>query len=182
MPCVAWLISEIEKYKKLVDPDELWYEQNEHVEESDAELFNLDEIKNLKQNDLKITSKEQEIRQYYATQRIVLMKAFRRTQKEFSTKHAQRQENQQKEIEMDIENMSSDDEDPNAQPYQGRIYRELSGNFYRPNLKPSYLNTTRHQLEKKKNFDAEDYSWLSVIGKEHPDFDMYQFFKNTLMP
>ena len=44
-------------------------------------------------------------------------------------------------------------------------------------MKPSYLNTARHQLEKKKNFDAEDYGWLLVIGKEHPDFDMYQFFK-----
>ena len=32
-------------------------------------------------------------------------------------------------------------------------------------------------MEKKKNFDAEDYVWLLVIGKEHPDFDMYQFFK-----
>ena len=48
MHCIAWLISKIEKYKKLVDPDELWYEQNEHVEQSDTELFNLDEIKNLK--------------------------------------------------------------------------------------------------------------------------------------
>ena len=76
---------------------------------------------------------------------------------------------------MDVENMSSGDEDPNAQTYQRRIYEELSGNFYRPNLKPSYLNTTRHQLKKKKNFDAEDYGWLLVI--EHPDFDMYQFFK-----
>ena len=78
---------------------------------------------------------------------------------------------------MDVENMSSGDEDPNAQTYQRRIYDELRGNFYCPNLKPSYLNTTRHQLEKKKNFDAEDYGWLLVIGKEHPDFDMYQFFK-----
>ena len=44
-------------------------------------------------------------------------------------------------------------------------------------MKPSYLNTARHQLEKKKNFNAEDYGWLLVIGKEHSDFDMYQFFK-----
>ena len=56
MHCIAWLISKTEKYKKLVDPDELWYEQNEHVEQSDTGLFNLDEIKNLKENDLKITS------------------------------------------------------------------------------------------------------------------------------
>ena len=62
----AWLISETEKYKKLVDPDELWYEQNEHVEQSDTELFNLDEINNLKENDLKITSSEQEIKQLKA--------------------------------------------------------------------------------------------------------------------
>ena len=96
------------------------------------------------------------------------MKALRRKQKEFSTKkNAERQENQQKEIEMDVENMSSDDVDPNAQTYQRRIYEELRGNFYRPNLKPSYLNTARHQLEEKKNFDAEDYGWLLVIGKEH---------------
>ena len=67
MHCIAWLISEIEKYKKLVDPDELWYEQNDHVEQSDAELFNLDEIKNLKENDLKITSSEQEIKQLKTT-------------------------------------------------------------------------------------------------------------------
>ena len=66
MHCIAWLISEIEKYKKLVDPDELWYEQNEHVEQSNTELFNLDEIKNLKENDLKITSSEQEIKQLKA--------------------------------------------------------------------------------------------------------------------
>ena len=106
------------------------------------------------------------------------MKAFRGKQKEFSTKkNAERQENQQKEIEMDIENMSGDDEDPNAQTQQRRIYEELRGNFLRPNLKPSYLNTARHQLEKRKNFDAEDYGWLLVTGKEHPDFDMYQFFK-----
>ena len=32
-------------------------------------------------------------------------------------------------------------------------------------------------MEKTKNFDAEDYGWLLVIGKENPDFDMYQFFK-----
>ena len=95
----------------------------------------------------------------------------------FHQKDAERQENQQKEIEMDFENMSSDDVDPNAQTYQRRIYGELRGNFYRPNLKPSYLNTARHRLEKKKNFDAEDYGWLFVIGKEHPDFDVYQFFK-----
>ena len=63
MHCTAWLISEIEKYKKLFDPDELWYEQNEHVEQSDTELFNLNEIKNFKENDLKITSLEQEIKQ-----------------------------------------------------------------------------------------------------------------------
>ena len=63
MHYIAWLISEIEKYKKLVDPDELWYEQNEHVEQSDTELFDLDEIKNLKENDLKITSSQQEIKQ-----------------------------------------------------------------------------------------------------------------------
>ena len=73
--------------------------------------------------------------------------------------------------------MSGDDEDPNAQTYQRRICEELRGNFYLPNLKPSYLNTVRHQLEKRKNLDAEDYGWLLVIGKEHPDFDMYQFFK-----
>ena len=66
MHCIAWLISEIEKYKKLDDPDELWYEQNKHVEQSDPELFNLDEIKNLKGNDLKITSSEQEIKQLKA--------------------------------------------------------------------------------------------------------------------
>ena len=69
--------------------------------------------------------------------------------------------------------MSGDDEDRNAQTYQRRIYEELRGNFYRPNLKPFYLITARHQLEKRKNFDAEDYGWW----KEHPDFDMYQFFK-----
>ena len=51
---------------------------------------------------------------------------------------------------MDVENMSSDDEDPNAQTYQRRIYEELRGNFCRPNLKPSYLNTARHQLGKKE--------------------------------
>ena len=73
--------------------------------------------------------------------------------------------------------MSGDDEDPNAQTYQRRIYEELRGNFHRTNLKPSYLNTARHQLEKRKNFDAEDYGWLLVIGKEHTDFDVYQFFK-----
>ena len=39
------------------------------------------------------------------------------------------------------------------------------------------MNTGRHQLEKRKNFDAEDYGWLLVIGKEDPDFDMYQFFR-----
>ena len=61
MHCIAWLISETGKYKKLVDPDELWYGQNEHVEQSDTDLFNLDEIKNLKENGLKITSSEQEI-------------------------------------------------------------------------------------------------------------------------
>ena len=53
----------------------------------------------------------------------------------------------------------------------------MSGNFYRPNLKPSYLNTARHQLEKNKNFDAEDYGWLLVTGKEHPEFDMCHFIK-----
>ena len=105
------------------------------------------------------------------------MKAFRRKQKEFPPENAERQENQQKKIKMDVENMSDDDEDRNAQAYQRRIYEELRDNFYRPNLKPFYLNTARHQLEKKKNFDAEDYDWLLVIGKEHPDFDMYQFFK-----
>ena len=63
MHCIAWLISEIENYKKLVDPDELWCEQNEHEEQSDTELLNLDEIKNLKENDLKITSSEQEMKQ-----------------------------------------------------------------------------------------------------------------------
>ena len=73
--------------------------------------------------------------------------------------------------------MSSDDEDPNAQTYQRRIYEELRGNFCCPNLKPSYLNTARHQWEKNKNFDVEDYDWLLVVGKEHSDFDMYQFFK-----
>ena len=78
---------------------------------------------------------------------------------------------------MDIENMSGDDEDPNARTYKRRIYEELRGNFYHSNLKPSYLITARHQLEKRKNFDAEDYGWLLVIGKQHPDFDMYQFFK-----
>ena len=73
--------------------------------------------------------------------------------------------------------MSGDDEDPNARTYQRRIYEELRGNFYHPNLKPSCLITARHQLEKRKNFDAEDYGWLLVIGKQHPDFDMYQSFK-----
>ena len=62
MHCIAGLISKIDKYKKLVNPDELWYEQNENVEQSDTELFNLDEIKNLKENDLKIMSSEQEIK------------------------------------------------------------------------------------------------------------------------
>ena len=66
MHCIAWLICEIEKYKKLVDPDELWYEQNEHVEQYIIEQFNLDEIKDLKENDLKITSSEQEIKQLKA--------------------------------------------------------------------------------------------------------------------
>ena len=49
---IPWLICEIKKCKKLFDPDELWYEQNEQseveVEQSDIELFNPDEIKNLK--------------------------------------------------------------------------------------------------------------------------------------
>ena len=35
MHCIAWLISQIERYQKLIDPDELWYEQNEQVEQSD---------------------------------------------------------------------------------------------------------------------------------------------------
>ena len=86
---IAWLISEIEKYKKLVDPDELWYEQNEHVEQYDTELFNLDEIKNLKENDLKITSSEQEIKQLKAVlydPENCLDESFQRKQKEFSTK------------------------------------------------------------------------------------------------
>ena len=61
------------------------------------------------------------------------MKALRRKQKEFSTKkNAERQEDQQKEIEMDVENMSSDDEDSNAQTYQRRIYEELMGKIYPP--------------------------------------------------
>ena len=181
MHCIAWLISEIDKYKKLVDPDELWYEQNEHVEASDTELFNLDEIKSFKENDLKITSSEQEIKQLKAVlydPENCLDESFQReAERIFHQKNAERQENQQKEIEMDIENMSGDDEDPNAQTYQRRIYEELRGNFYRPNLKPSYLNTARHQLEKRKNVDAEDYGWWLIIGKEHPDFDMCQFFE-----
>ena len=137
MHCIAWLISEIEKCKKLVDPDELWYEQNEHVEQSDTELFNLDEIKNLK-----ITSSEQEIKQLKAVlydPENCLDESFQReAERIFPQKNAERQENQQKEIEMDIENMSGDDEDPNAQTYQRRIYEELRGNFYRQNLKPSF--------------------------------------------
>ena len=90
MHCIAWLINEIESYKKLVDPDELWYEQNEHVEQSDTELFKLDEIKNLKGNDLKITSSEQEIKQLktilYDPENCLDESALRRKQKEFSTK------------------------------------------------------------------------------------------------
>ena len=130
---------------------------------------------------MKITSSEQEIKQLrtilYDPENCLDESFEKEAERIFHQKNAERQENQQKEIEMDVENMSSDDVDPNAQTYQRRIYEELRGNFYRPNLKPSYLNTARHQLEKKKNFDAEDYGWLLVIGKEHPDFDMYQFFK-----
>ena len=155
------MISEIEKYKKLVDPDELWYEQNEHVEQSDTELFNLDEIKNLKENDLKITSSEQEIKQLktilYDPENCLDESFEKEAERIFHQKNAERQENQQKEIEMDVETMSSDDVDLNAQTYHRRIYEELRGNFYRPNLKPSYLNTARHQLEKKKNFDAPSF-------------------------
>ena len=39
------------------------------------------------------------------------------------------------------------------------------------------MNTARHRLGKKKNFDAEDYGWLLVIEKEHQHFDVHQFFK-----
>ena len=135
-----------------------------------TELFNLDEIKNLKENDLKITSSEQEIKQLKAVlydPEHCLDESFQReAERIFHQKNAERQENQQKEIEIDIENMSGDDEDPKAQTRR-RIYEELKGNFCCPNLKPSYLNTARHQLEKRKNFDAENYGWLLVIGKEH---------------
>ena len=116
MHCIAWLISEIEKYKKLVDPDELCYEENEHVEQSDTELFNLDERKNLKENDLKITTSEQEIKQFktvlYDPENCLDESLQREAERIFHQKNAERQENQQKEIEMDIENMSGDDEDP----------------------------------------------------------------------
>ena len=127
--CIAWLISKIEKYKKLVDPDELWYEKNEHVEQSDTELFNLDEIKNLKENDLKITSSEQEIKQLktilYDPENCLNESFAKEAERIFHQKNAERQESQQKEIEMDVENMSSDDVDPNAQTYQRRIYQVL---------------------------------------------------------
>ena len=122
MHCIAWLISEIEKFKKLVNPDGLWYEQNEHVEQSDTELFNLDKIKNLKGNDLKVVSLEQEIKQLktilYDPENCLDESFEKEAERIFHQKNAERQKNQQKEIEMDVENMSSDDEDPNAKTYQ----------------------------------------------------------------
>ena len=121
---------------------------------------------------MKITSSKQEIKQLKAVlydPESCLDESFQReVERVFRQKNAERQENQQKEIEMDIENMSGDYEDPNAQTYQRTIYEELRGNFYRPNLKPSYLNTARHQLEKRKNYDPEDYGWLLVIGEKAP--------------
>ena len=105
----------------------------EHVEQSDTELFNLDEIKNLKENDLKITSSEQEIKQLkavlYDPENCLDESIQKEAERIFHQKNAERQENQQKEIEMDVENMSGDDEDPNAQTYQRRTYEELRGNF-----------------------------------------------------
>ena len=110
MHCIAWLISEIEKYKKFVDPDELWYEQNEHVEQSDTELFHLDEIKILKESDLKIASLEQEIKQLkavlYDAEKCLDGSFHKEAERIFQRKNAGRQDNQQKEIEMDFENMA----------------------------------------------------------------------------
>ena len=87
------------------------------------------------------------------------------TERIFHNYNAERQENQQKEIEMDIENTSDDDEDPNAQANQRRIHEELRSNFYSPSLKPSYLNIARHQLEKKKELWCRRL-WLVVGNRE----------------
>ena len=103
---------------------------------------------------MKITSSEQERKQLKAAlynPDNCLDESFEKeAERIFHKNKAERQENRQKEIEMDIENMRGDDEDPNAQNYHRRIYEELRDNFYCPNLKPSYLNTARHQLEKKR--------------------------------
>ena len=87
----------------------------------------------MKENDLKITSSEiKKLKTTLYDPENCLDESFEKeAERIFHQKDAERQENQQTKNEMDVENMSNDDVDPNAQTYQRRIYEELRGNFSR---------------------------------------------------
>ena len=57
---------------------------------------------------------------------------------------------------------------PNTSKFHKRSNEELQGNFFRPNLQPTFLNTARRDLESKKPYNAENYGWLMVLGKTYP--------------
>ena len=76
-----------------------------------------------------------------------------------------------------IQASSFKEDDSNTGKFHKRIYEELQGNLFRPNLQPTFLNTAGRDLESKKPYNAENYGWLMVLGKTHPCFDYHKFFK-----
>ena len=65
-------------------------------------------------------------------------------------KEKERLANLQNQESSDQEDSSLEEDDPNTSKFHKRIYEELQGNFFRPNLQPTFLNTARRESKKSK--------------------------------
>ena len=88
----------------------------------------------------------------------------------FDQKENERLANLQNQESSDQEDSSFKEDDPNTSKFRKRVYEELQGNFFRPNLQP-------RDLESKKLYNAENYGSVMVLGKTHPCFDYHKFYE-----
>ena len=172
------MIQEIEQHKHLINEGELWYEaSNETSTQCDnytivnarIDLLDIEEIRRINENTLSEgCSKEKikEIKEIMDSPDLCLHEDYSKEAKRvFDQKEKERLAHLQNQESSDQEDSSFEEDDPNTSKFQKRIYEELQGNFFRPNLQPTFLNTARRNLESKEPYNAENYGWVMVLGK-----------------
>ena len=189
--CITWMMQEIEQHKHLINEDELWYETNNEtstqgdnytIGNACIDLFDIEDLRRINENTLSEgCSKEKikEIQEIMDSPDLCLHEDYSKEAKRFFDQKEKKGWPIYKTRKAAIKKIQAlhEEDDPNTSKFHKRIYEELQGNFFKPNLQPTFLNTARRNLESKILNNAENYGWLMVLGKTHPCFYYHKFFK-----